>query len=119
MLSVACLITPSTRRWSGFEPILARIPRGFAESGATCRPLSMELFRALDATIGVAAIFVLAGMILDSNYYRSTPEPTYVQGTVVDFDRPHRKQVFGALMRLPFDLRNRQRVRGGSNQFPI
>lgn len=41
-----------------------------------------------------AAIFVLAGVILDSTYQRSTPDPTYVQGTVVDFDRPHRKQVY-------------------------
>ena len=41
-----------------------------------------------------AAIFVLAGVILDSTYQRSTPDPTYVQGTVVDFERPHRKQVY-------------------------
>ena len=42
----------------------------------------------------LAAIFVLAGMILDSSYQRSTPEPIYIQGTVVDFERPHRKQVY-------------------------
>lgn len=42
----------------------------------------------------LAAIFVLAGMILDSNYQRSTPDPTYVQGTVVDFERLNRKQVY-------------------------
>lgn len=42
----------------------------------------------------LAAIFVLAGVILDGNYLRSTPDPTFVQGTVVDFDRPHRKQVY-------------------------
>jgi hypothetical protein len=42
----------------------------------------------------LAAIFLLAGVILDSNYHRSTPESTYVQGTVVGFDRPHRKQVY-------------------------
>jgi hypothetical protein len=42
----------------------------------------------------LAATFVLAGVILDSNYQRSTPESTYVQGTVVGFDRPHRKQVY-------------------------
>jgi translation initiation factor IF-1 len=41
-----------------------------------------------------AAIFVLAGAMLDSNYQRSTPEPTYVQGTVVGFERPHARQVF-------------------------
>ena len=42
----------------------------------------------------LAAIFVLAGMILDCSYQRSTPEPLYTQGTVVDFERPQRKQVY-------------------------
>jgi hypothetical protein len=42
----------------------------------------------------LAAIFVLVGVMLDSNYQRSTPEPSYVQGTVVGFDRPHAKQVY-------------------------
>ena len=42
----------------------------------------------------LAAIFVLAGVILDSNYQRSTPDPTYAHGTVIGFDRPHRKQVY-------------------------
>ena len=42
----------------------------------------------------LAAIFVLAGVILDSNYQRSTREPIYIQGTVVGFDRPQRKQVY-------------------------
>jgi hypothetical protein len=41
-----------------------------------------------------AAIFVLAGAMFDRNYQRSTPEPTYVQGTVVGFERPHAKQVY-------------------------
>jgi hypothetical protein len=44
--------------------------------------------------VALAAIFVLAGMMLDSNYQRSTPEPTYKQGTVVGFERPHAKQVY-------------------------
>ena len=44
--------------------------------------------------VALAAIFVLAGMILDSNYQRSTPEPIYIQGTVVGFERPQRKQVY-------------------------
>ena len=43
---------------------------------------------------GLAAIFVLAGVILDSNYRRSTPDPAYVQGTVIGFERPHPKQRF-------------------------
>ena len=42
----------------------------------------------------LAAIFVLAGVMLDSNYQRSTPQPTYVEGTVVGFERPHAKQVY-------------------------
>jgi len=42
----------------------------------------------------IAAIFVLVGILLDSRYQRSTPEPVYVQGTVVGFDRPHAKQVY-------------------------
>jgi hypothetical protein len=41
-----------------------------------------------------AAIFVLAGAMLDRNYQRSTPEPTYVQGTVVGFEHPHARQVY-------------------------
>ncbi len=40
----------------------------------------------------LAVIFVLAGVILDGSYQRSTPDPTYVQGTVVGFERPHPKQ---------------------------
>ena len=43
---------------------------------------------------GLAAIFILGGVILDSNYQRSTPEPIYVQGTVVDFERLRRKRVY-------------------------
>jgi translation initiation factor IF-1 len=44
--------------------------------------------------LGLAAIFVIAAVMLDSSYQRSTPEPTYVQGTVVGFERPHAKQVY-------------------------
>ena len=54
----------------------------------------MEVFVRLMLPFGLAAIFLLAGVILDSNYQRSTSEPTYVEGTIVDFDRPHRKQVY-------------------------
>jgi hypothetical protein len=35
----------------------------------------MEVFVRLMLPFGLAAIFVLAGIILDSNYQRSTPEP--------------------------------------------
>jgi hypothetical protein len=54
----------------------------------------MEVFVRLMLPFGLAAIFVLAGMILDINYQRSTPEPSYVQGTVVGFERPQRKQTY-------------------------
>jgi hypothetical protein len=42
----------------------------------------------------VAAIFVLAGALIDSTYQRSTPDAAYVQGTVVGFERPHARQVY-------------------------
>jgi translation initiation factor IF-1 len=42
----------------------------------------------------LAAIFVLAGAVFDSNYRRSTPDPAYVQGTVVGFERLHATQVY-------------------------
>ncbi len=42
----------------------------------------------------LAAIVLLAGVILDRNYQRSTPDPTYVQGTVIGFERPHPKQSY-------------------------
>jgi hypothetical protein len=42
----------------------------------------------------LAAIFVLSGVVFDSNYQRSTPEPAYVQGTVVGFERLQAKQVY-------------------------
>ena len=44
--------------------------------------------------IAFAAIFVLAGLMFDRNYQRSTPEPLYAQGRVVGFERPHAKQVY-------------------------
>lgn len=44
--------------------------------------------------LGLAVIFVLAGVMLDSNYQRSTPAPIYIQAAVVDFYRPHRRQVY-------------------------
>ena len=42
----------------------------------------------------VGAIFVLAGLLFDSRYQRSTPDAVYVQGTVVGFERPHPRQVY-------------------------
>jgi hypothetical protein len=54
----------------------------------------MEVLVRLILPFALAATFVLAGLILDSNYLRSTPEPTYIQATVVGFERPHPKQVY-------------------------
>jgi Protein of unknown function (DUF3592) len=54
----------------------------------------MEVFVRLMLPFALAAIFVLAGLILDINYQRSTLEPSYVQGTVVGFERPQRKQSY-------------------------
>jgi translation initiation factor IF-1 len=54
----------------------------------------MEVLVRLMLPFGLAAIFMLGGVILDGNYQRSTPEPTYVQGTVVDFERLRRKRVY-------------------------
>jgi hypothetical protein len=42
----------------------------------------------------VGAIFVLAGLLFDASYHRSTPEAVYVQGTIVGFERPHPRQVY-------------------------
>ncbi len=44
--------------------------------------------------LAIAVIFVLAGMLIDRNYQRSTPEAAYVQGIVVGFERPHPRQVY-------------------------
>lgn len=44
--------------------------------------------------VAFAGILVLAGVMLDSNYQRSTPDPMYVQGTVVGFERLHTRQVY-------------------------
>jgi hypothetical protein len=42
----------------------------------------------------VGVIFVLAGLLFDGSYQRSTPAAVYVQGTVVGFERPHPRQVY-------------------------
>jgi Protein of unknown function (DUF3592) len=44
--------------------------------------------------LGLAAIVVFAGVLVDSNYWRSTPDPTYVHGTIVGFERRHPRQVY-------------------------
>jgi hypothetical protein len=45
----------------------------------------------------LAAAFIVAGISLDMSYQHLTPNAKYVQGTVVDFQRPHRKQVYPIL----------------------
>jgi hypothetical protein len=42
----------------------------------------------------VAAMVMLAGMLIDCSYQRSTPDAAKVQGIVVGFERPHAKQVY-------------------------
>ncbi len=44
--------------------------------------------------VTLAAVLLIAGFAFDSGYQRSTPEPVYVVGTVVGFERPHAKQVY-------------------------
>lgn len=44
--------------------------------------------------LALAAIMLTAGLGLDLTYKSSTPDPVFVQGTVVDFVRPHRRQVY-------------------------
>jgi hypothetical protein len=48
----------------------------------------------LKLPFAVAAIFVLAGTLIDCSYQRSTPGAAYAQGIVVGFDRPHARQVY-------------------------
>ena len=48
----------------------------------------------LKPLLAIAFIFVLVGILIDSSYQRSTPEAVHVQGTVIGFERPHRRQVY-------------------------
>jgi translation initiation factor IF-1 len=48
----------------------------------------------LKLLLAMAVIFVLVGMQIDRGYQRSTPEAVYVRGTVIGFERPHRRQVY-------------------------
>ena len=63
----------------------------------------------------LAAIFFLAGVILDGNYQRSTPDPISVQGTVIGFERPHRRTPLGRSHR-PVDLGARRRCSTGDRE---
>ena len=44
--------------------------------------------------LALAACFILAGALLDSGYQRSTPYSLQAQGTIVDFERGHSRQVY-------------------------
>jgi hypothetical protein len=42
----------------------------------------------------LAACFMLAGALVDGGYQRSTPGSLQAQGTIVDFERRHSRQVY-------------------------
>jgi Protein of unknown function (DUF3592) len=44
----------------------------------------------------LAACFMIAGALLDGGYQRSTPSSLHAQGTIVDFERRHSRQVYPA-----------------------
>jgi hypothetical protein len=44
--------------------------------------------------LALAACFILAGALLDGRYQRSTPGSLQAQGTIVDFERRHSRQVY-------------------------
>jgi hypothetical protein len=44
--------------------------------------------------LALAACFILVGVLLDSGYQRSTPGSLQAQGTIVDFERVHSRQVY-------------------------
>ena len=44
--------------------------------------------------LALAACFILAGALLDGGYRRSTPGSLQAQGTIVDFERGHSRQVY-------------------------
>jgi Protein of unknown function (DUF3592) len=44
--------------------------------------------------LALAACFILGGALLDGGYQRSTPGSLQAQGTIVDFERRHSRQVY-------------------------
>jgi hypothetical protein len=44
--------------------------------------------------LALAACFIIAGALLDGTYERSTPGSLQTQGTIVDFERRHSRQVY-------------------------
>ena len=48
----------------------------------------------ITGSLALAACLVLLGALADRSYQRSTPEPAQAQGTIVDFERGHSRQVY-------------------------
>jgi hypothetical protein len=55
---------------------------------------SLAIMPRLIRFLALAACFILAGALLDGGYQRSTPGSLQAQGTIVDFDRGHSRQVY-------------------------
>jgi hypothetical protein len=48
----------------------------------------------LTGFLALAACFIIVGALLDGVYQRSTPGSVQAQGTIVDFERRHSRQVY-------------------------
>ena len=55
---------------------------------------SLAIMPRLIRFLALAACFILAGAWLDGGYQRSTPDSLQAQGTIVDFERLHSRQVY-------------------------
>jgi hypothetical protein len=80
------------RHTPGLLAVLVRRARFSRPS--TAQSLVAEYPMRLMLALAVGAVFVLAGLLFDSSYQRSTPGAVHVQGTVVGFERPHPRQVY-------------------------
>jgi hypothetical protein len=65
--------------------------------------------------LALAALFVLCGLVLDLANQRSTPDAVRAQGTIVDFERPHPKQVY-PVFEFKDDLGKEHRVTSSAQQ---
>lgn len=65
-------------------------------AGAT-REAALVILWGMQQTFGflaLAACLILAGALLDRGYQRSTPDSVQAQGSIVDFERRHSRQVY-------------------------